>query len=92
MFIFKSWIFLESVLITKSEDTNILHGNTDSANESFSSQPRKLVSLSITFLPEVNIPPKEHVTYTKQTQTTQTGLDRDGNSFLLLSNLPNFIF
>lgn len=45
--------------------------------ESFSSQPKKIPALSVNTLPDVNIPPKEHVTYTKQTQTIQTN-EREG--------------
>ena len=67
-------------MLTKNEDSNILHTSTENANESFSTQAKKMPALSVNFMPEVNIPPKEYVTYTKQTQTTQTGTERDGKS------------
>lgn len=71
-------------MLTKNEDSNILHTSTENANESFSVATKKMPALSVNFMPEVNIPPKEHVTYTKQTQTTQTGTERDGKWLLRL--------
>lgn len=71
--------FLVDSVLSKNEDSNILHSNnTESSNELYSTQTKKLPSLSVAILPDVIIPPKEHVTYTKQTQTT--GTERDGTS------------
>ncbi|XP_015794546.1 cytoplasmic dynein 1 intermediate chain 1 isoform X4 [Tetranychus urticae] len=39
---------------------------------------KKPISLALVNVNEINIPPKESVTYNKQTQTTGSGSDRDG--------------
>ena len=45
----------------------------------FSGGRKKAVSLSVTTVQATNIPPKETVLYTKQTQTSSTGgVERDG--------------
>lgn len=46
---------------------------------------KKVPQLSVVPVQTTNIPPKEIVVYTKQTQTTTTGHDvRDGKSFCTL--------
>lgn len=58
----------------------------------FSSGPRKKnVSLSIVSVQATNIPPKETVVYTKQTQTQNSGgHERDGEIFVFFQ--LNYLF
>lgn len=45
-------------------------------------QKRRLPTLSVVAVQATNIPPKETVVYTKQTQTATSGHDRDGEYFI----------
>lgn len=51
----------------------------------FSSGKKRAASLMVVTVQATDIPPKETVVYTKQTQTTQAGTDhvRDGKKILL---------
>lgn len=40
--------------------------------------------LSVVSVHQTNIPPKEQVTYNKQTQTAATAQEREGNCFLFV--------
>lgn len=57
----------------------------------FSGGRKKAVSLSVTTVQATNIPPKETVLYTKQTQTSSSGgAERDGR--FCPYSLENYIY
>ncbi|KAG1651977.1 Cytoplasmic dynein 1 intermediate chain 2 [Nymphon striatum] len=49
--------------------------------------PKKKTKLSVVNVHQANIPPKENVTYTKQTQTTAPSLDREDDHFVFPTTL-----
>ncbi|XP_052870956.1 cytoplasmic dynein 1 intermediate chain-like, partial [Anopheles cruzii] len=73
---------LSSVNSATSDHSATLTPDT-SLQPSTDGQKKKAVNLSLVSVQATNIPPKETVVYTKQTQTNSTGgHERDGNFFL----------
>jgi dynein intermediate chain len=58
-------------------DTSLL---PNSSPNNISATKKRTPTLSVVAVQSTNIPPKETVLYTKQTQTTTTGHERDGKS------------
>ncbi|KAG1652962.1 Cytoplasmic dynein 1 intermediate chain 2 [Nymphon striatum] len=54
--------------------------------------PKKKTKLSVVNVHQANIPPKENVTYTKQTQTTAPSLDREDLEFFSPRRLKKGLF
>ncbi|KYB25072.1 Cytoplasmic dynein 1 intermediate chain-like Protein [Tribolium castaneum] len=63
-------------------DTSLL---PHSSPNNLSHAKKRAPNLSVVQVQSTNIPPKETVLYTKQTQTTATGHERDGKLILCLS-------
>ncbi|KAG1651974.1 Cytoplasmic dynein 1 intermediate chain 2 [Nymphon striatum] len=54
--------------------------------------PKKKTKLSVVNVHQANIPPKENVTYTKQTQTTAPSLDREAQPLDYYGEYDHFVF
>jgi dynein intermediate chain len=64
-------------------DTSLL---PNSSPNNISATKKRTPTLSVVAVQSTNIPPKETVLYTKQTQTTTTGHERDGKSTCFYHN------
>lgn len=75
-------IFIDIAQLTPSPNTEVSSETTSgqhAAEPPVEEPKKKPISLALVNVNEINIPPKESVTYNKQTQTTGSGSDRDGN-------------
>lgn len=86
--LFDKLIYLSDIPVSyNSSQSNEASNERSSpvANESVksgSAVKKKPLSLSIVNFQDVNIPPKESLTYNKQTQTVGGPSEREGNCFL----------